>query len=129
MKKILLFAAAVSVMLASGIHWEKDLSAAAAKAKSENKKVMILMSSQGCRYCKQMHREVFSEPAIADYINQNYVALELDIERDRYPEALEVQGVPTTFFFSPDFKEGLKKVVGPRHPMLFLNILRQVQER
>jgi len=128
MKKIILFLAAVSALLASGVAWEKNLESAADKAINTNKKVMILMSSQQCGYCKQMHREVFSDPTVSAYINDNFVALELDVENDPYPEALSVRGVPTIFFFSPDLKRGLKQVIGPRHPMVFLNILRNLQE-
>lgn len=126
MKKLLLLIAAVSFLCADAIHWQPDLKSALDTAQKTDKKLMILMSSQSCRYCRQMHREVFGNEAIAAYINEHYVALELDINGDDYPSALEVRGVPATFFFSPDLKEEYKLILGPRHPMIFMNILRVV---
>lgn len=128
MKKIFLIVALIPLLYANGVHWEKGLKRAAEAAAKSNKKVMILMSSEHCRYCEQMHREVFDNDAIAGYINQNFIALELDINNDTYPEALDVRGVPATFFFSSDLKTRYEKLLGPRHPMMFMQILQSVEK-
>ena len=73
-----------------------------------------------------MHQEVFANPAIADYINEHFIALELDINNDAYPEALEVRGVPATFFFSADLQTRYEKILGPRHPMMFMHLLQEL---
>lgn len=128
MKKFLLLIAAVSLLFADAIHWQPDLKSALDTAQKTNKKLMILMSSQSCHYCKQMHEEVFSNGAIAEYINTHYIPLELDINEDAYPSALEVRGVPATFFFSSDLKHEYKLILGPRHPMIFMNILQVIAD-
>ncbi len=126
MKKLLLLLAVASFLSAAQIAWKHDLKSAAEAAKASNKKVMILMSSESCRYCRQMHSEVFSNDAIAGYINEHFIALELDINKDVYPEALDVRGVPATFFFSSDLRTRYQKILGPRHPMMFMQILQAV---
>jgi thioredoxin-related protein len=126
MKKILLPLLFATFLSAAEIAWKHDLKSAAEAAEANNKKVMILMSSESCRYCRQMHREVFANDAIAEYINKHFVALELDINKDAYPDALDVRGVPATFFFSSDLKTRYEKLLGPRHPMMFMHILQAV---
>lgn len=126
MKKLILLFTLLPFLYANGIQWQKNLQSAAKKAKATDKKVMILMSSEHCRYCKQMHAEVFSNTAIADYINQHFVAVELDVNNDAYPEALDVRGVPATFFFSSDLQTRYRKILGPRHPMMFMQLLQSV---
>jgi thioredoxin-related protein len=129
MKKFLLILLTLSTVFAGSVNWEKNLETAAAKAKATGKKVMIMMSTQSCRYCKQMHKEVFADDTVAAYINEHFVALELDVNNDPYPEALEVRGVPATFFFSSDLKTRYELLMGPRHPMVFMNILQTVQQQ
>ena len=128
MKKLLLIFTFISVIYADGIQWQKNLQSMAQAARESNKKVMILMTSEHCRYCKQMHREVFDNQAIADYINEHFVALELDINKDAYPEELEVRGVPATFF-SADLQTRYEKLLGPRHPMMFMQILQSIAQQ
>ena len=129
MKKLFSLLSLVSLLLANGVQWQKDLRTTAQAAKESNKKVMILMSSEHCRYCKQMHQEVFSNPAIADYINQHFVSLELDVNNDAYPDALDVRGVPATFFFSSNLQTRYEKILGPRHPMMFMHILESIAKQ
>jgi len=126
MKKIIILLLMLSALFSQGVEWRHDLKNASMEALKENKKIMVLMSSKSCRYCKQMHKEVFSNEAVAEFLNKNFVSVELDVNEDSYPPFLNVQGVPATFFFSADFKMRYNKILGPKHPMMFMNIAQKI---
>lgn len=60
----------------------KDLREDLAEANAEDKRLLILIEQRGCIYCKKMHEEVFSDPAIADYITQNYFVIQINMFGD-----------------------------------------------
>jgi len=57
----------------------KDLGEDLAEANAEGKRLMILFEQRGCIYCKRMHEKVFPMPVIADYIEENYFVLQMDL--------------------------------------------------
>ncbi len=48
--------------------------------KLKSKKVFISLYTNWCKWCKKMEAEVFSDTAIADYINEFYYAIHFDAE-------------------------------------------------
>ena len=87
----LLFASAVTAaeLGDDGLHkapWMrdtfKDLSEDLAEANDEDKRLMILVEQRGCIYCKKMHEEVFVVPEIAQYIEDNYFVVQINMFGD-----------------------------------------------
>ena len=126
MKKFWIVFLILTSSLLADVSWKPDLAAAVTAAQKEKKPLMILMSTAHCRYCKQMHKEVFANPSIADYLNTHFISVEIDVEHDTYPEALSVRGVPAVFFFSYDLQTRYEKILGPRHPMMFMQTLQEI---
>ncbi|MEQ6204858.1 thioredoxin family protein [Sulfitobacter sp. HNIBRBA2951] len=60
----------------------KDLSEDLAEANDEGKRLMIMIEQRGCIYCKQMHEEVFPIQEIADYIEENYFVIQINMFGD-----------------------------------------------
>lgn len=60
----------------------KDLREDLDEANAEGKRLLLLIEQRGCIYCKKMHEEVFSDPAIADYITQNYFVIQINMFGD-----------------------------------------------
>ena len=92
----------------SNLPWMTDYEAARAKAREENKLLLInFTGSDWCGWCKRLQSEVFSKPIFAQYARANLVLLEVDFPRSktlraeqiRANEALsqrfQVQGFPT----------------------------------
>lgn len=71
---------------------------AQAKAQAENKRIMVLITQDDCRYCKRMKQTTFKDPEIIKRINAKYIFVEVDRYFDEYPDDLTVYGVPTTYF-------------------------------
>ncbi len=56
-----------------------DLREDLADATADGKRLAIFVEQRGCIYCLKMHREVFSDPAISDYIGATYAVVQLNL--------------------------------------------------
>ena len=65
------------VLAATG--WDDDYAKALAKAKTENKMVLLdFTGSDWCSWCMKLDKEVFSKKEFKDYAKQNLVLVEVD---------------------------------------------------
>ena len=60
----------------------KDLREDLAEANAEGKRLVLFFEQRGCIYCTKMHTEVFSDPAVSDYIADNYFVVQLNLHGD-----------------------------------------------
>jgi thioredoxin-related protein len=60
----------------------KDLTEDLEEATAEGKRLMVIIEQRGCIYCKKMHEEVFPVPEVADYINDNYFVVQINMFGD-----------------------------------------------
>lgn len=60
----------------------KDLQEDLEEANAEDKRLVLFFEQRGCIYCRQMHEEVFSDPKISDYIEENYFVVQLNLHGD-----------------------------------------------
>lgn len=119
-KKLFLLSCLVFVCCGPALaepNWLTDYEAAKAKAKSDNKLVLLeFTGSDWCGYCKRMQAEIFSKPQFQDYAAKNLILVELDFPRTK-PQSdtvrkqnmqlaseYDIEGFPTTIVLSPDGK-------------------------
>src|ERR1051325_8828309 len=111
MKKIAIGLIACWALLQAGaeeLQWLTDLPKAQAKAKKENKLVMLdFTGSDWCGWCIKLNKEVFSKPEFAEYAKKNLILVEVDFPvKKKLPEELKkaneslqekykVEGYPT----------------------------------
>ncbi len=80
------------VSMAAG-QWLTDLPQAQAKAKAENKMVLLdFTGSDWCPWCIRLKNEVFSQPEFTAYANKNLVLVEVDFPRQK-PQSREQKQV------------------------------------
>jgi thioredoxin-related protein len=60
----------------------KDLRDDLAEANDEGKRLMVIIEQRGCIYCKQMHEEVFPVEEIADYIDEHFFVVQVNMFGD-----------------------------------------------
>jgi len=60
----------------------KDLNEDLEDAQSEGKRLMVVIEQRGCIYCKKMHEEVFVVPEVAQYIEDNYFVVQINMFGD-----------------------------------------------
>ncbi|QSE96935.1 thioredoxin family protein [Fulvivirga lutea] len=71
------------------------------KLKTEKKKVFIDVYTDWCGWCKVMDKNTFSQPIIAQYLNENFYPVKLDAEQK---EDITFNGV--TYKFVPSGRNG-----------------------
>ncbi|WP_299614980.1 thioredoxin family protein [uncultured Tateyamaria sp.] len=60
----------------------KDLTEDLEEANAEGKRLMIMVEQRGCIYCKKMHEEVFVVPEVAQYIEDNFFVVQINMFGD-----------------------------------------------
>ncbi len=60
----------------------KDLREDLAEANAEGKRLVLFFEQRGCIYCKKMHEEVFVDPEVSDYIDENFFVVQLNLHGD-----------------------------------------------
>jgi uncharacterized protein len=95
------------------IHWHEWGPEAFARAKQENKPVLLDVGAVWCHWCHVMDRESYENPEIAALINEHFVAVKVDRDErpdvdSRYQTAVQAisgqGGWPLTAFLTPDGK-------------------------
>lgn len=121
MKKIAIGLIAGLALLQAGaedLNWMTDLPKAQAKAKTEDKLVMMdFTGSDWCGWCIKLHKEVFSKPEFSEYAKKNLVLVEVDFphgkeqsaELKRANQALQgkykIEGYPTIIVLNGEGKK------------------------
>lgn len=95
--------------------WMTDFEAAKAKAKAENKPMLLdFTGSDWCGWCIKLDKEVFGEAAFKEYAAAELVLVELDFPRGKEQSAelkaqneklakqYGIRGFPTILVLSPD---------------------------
>lgn len=60
----------------------KDLREDLAEANAEGKRLALIFEQRGCIYCRKMHEEVFVQPRVASYIEENFFVVQLNLHGD-----------------------------------------------
>ncbi|WP_299690521.1 thioredoxin family protein [uncultured Tateyamaria sp.] len=60
----------------------KDLTEDLDEANSEGKRLMIMVEQRGCIYCKKMHEEVFMIAEVAQFIEDNFFVVQINMFGD-----------------------------------------------
>lgn len=98
--------------------WETDFEKAKARAKTENKHILMDFSgSDWCGWCIRLDKEVFSQKAFQEYAEKNLVLVLVDFPRDKSKQSDElkkqndallkqfgVRGFPTVFILDSEGK-------------------------
>jgi len=110
---------------ASPLRWysfEKGMEASS----QQGKKAFVFFRADWCKYCHTMETETFRNPEVVAYLNENFIAVRVDTDREQELSTMfRVQGLPDTWFFSEN-----GDVIGHRPgyipPETFIKILKSV---
>lgn len=101
-----------SSLYAVELYWEKDAPTAFAKAKAENKNVMLIVEASYCKWCKKLKETTLRDERVKQRL-QNYILVKI---RRCDKEAMMIlpdsyYPAPSTFFMTPD-EEIIEKAIG-----------------
>ena len=72
-----------------------------ARGKFEKKKVFIHFTADWCYYCGVMEKETFKDPAIIASLNENFISIKVDYDKETNTSNLYgVKGLPDTIFIA-----------------------------
>jgi uncharacterized protein YyaL (SSP411 family) len=111
---------------------------ALAKARAENKPILLSVGYSACHWCHVMAHESFEDPATAEIMNRLYINIKVDREErpdvdDIYMQAVQALsggrgGWPMTVFLLPDGRPFYGGTYFPREPRYGLPSFRQILE-
>jgi protein disulfide-isomerase len=145
MKKVAIAVLAFWALLnvnAEDLQWMTDLPKAQAKAKTDNKLVMLdFTGSDWCGWCIRLNKEVFSKPEFAEYAQKNLVLVEVDFPvRKKLPEELknanaklsekyDIKGYPTIIVLNSAGEKVGQLGYQPGGPKAFIDELEKLKKK
>jgi thioredoxin-related protein len=97
-----------------------------AVSKVEKKKVFLHFYANWCVFCGKMAKETFQNPAVISYLNDNFIPVRVDTDRDPGTAAqYGVTGLPSTWFLT-EMGEAIGTVPGFIPPDQLLSMLKEV---
>jgi len=95
-------------------------------SKAEKKKVFLHFYADWCVFCAKMAKETFQNPAVVSYLNNNFIPVRVDTDKDP-ATAMKygVQGLPSTWFLT-EMGEAIGTVPGFIPPEPLLAMLKEV---
>lgn len=98
--------------------WEE----AVIKANQEDKIIFVDAFTTWCGPCKRMAATTFTDAAVGDFYNANFINLKIDMEKEmglEFKRKFPVSAYPTLFFIDGS-QEVVQKVVGGKGPAEFI---------
>ena len=75
------------------------------QARAENKPVFFMFYAKWCSHCNKMKADVFTDAAVADYYNKNFICAKIDMEEGegkQLKREYNVKAYPVLMYFSSD---------------------------
>jgi uncharacterized protein len=89
-------------VLSNGVIWQPWGSAAFARARAEQKPVLLSIATAWCGSCHEMDRTSYADPDVIALINDRFVPVRVDADdRPDISERYSLGGWPTTAFLTP----------------------------
>ncbi len=89
----------------ASVQFRTDYNTALQEAKQKNRPLVIDFGTEHCYWCKQLDLRTFSDPGVAKMMNENFIPLRIDAEREAtLAQYLRIQNYPTVVIAGPDGK-------------------------
>jgi thioredoxin-related protein len=111
---------------------------ALAKAKAENKMLLVDVFTDWCVWCKRMDKDVYTDPAVQAEMNKYFTSVKLDAEakdehnfrgkatsEEAIAQNMKVTGYPTTVFMTAD-EQVIQAIPGYIKAPDFVMVLRYI---
>jgi thioredoxin-related protein len=95
------------------------------KASSEKKYLFVDCFTEWCGWCKVLDQKTFSDPTVGEFMNKNFVAVKIDMEKDygiNLAMKYRVNAFPTALVFNPDGKL-VSRIMGYSDPDKYIKHL------
>lgn len=97
------------------------------EGQGQTKKFLLYFYTDWCGYCRKLEKTTFADPAVADYINANFIPVRINSERlPQVAARYGVGGVPDLRFLSAK-GDDIARWPGYIEAERFLPLLRYIQ--
>lgn len=110
---------------ASEINWLASYTKASEIAKIEDKPMLVFINKPDCGACTVMKEITFQDKTIYPYINEHFIPVSLNIDKNDLPQALQAEMTPTFHFVKYDGTKIRETLVGGKTGKFYLNILKE----
>lgn len=104
MKKIVILAFLLANLFAVEIAWNDTYEQAQAKAKKESKPLMVLITSEQCRWCRKFEATTLQDEDVISKLNSKFVMVHVTRDKSIYPKSLNAKMVPMNYFLDANGK-------------------------
>lgn len=85
------------------VQWRTDYQTARKEAHDKNLPILIDFGTVGCFWCRRMDETTFRDPRVVALVNERFVPLKIDAERDVHlANILHIESYPTLVAAAPD---------------------------
>jgi thioredoxin-related protein len=98
MKKIVLLVLLIVNLFAAEITWNDTYEQALVKAKKESKPLLVLITSEQCRWCRKFEATTLQDGDVIAKVNSKFVAVHVTRDKSVYPKNLSAKMVPMNYF-------------------------------
>lgn len=94
--------------------FERDYKTAQAKAKKQNKPLMMVLGADYCPWCRKFERSTLASELILPSIKKDFVTLVVDKKFDieSFPKEYQTQITPKVFFIDPKSGKSFHETTG-----------------
>ena len=86
----------------------------------------MIYSAVWCPECNYMKEVVFKNKKVSTYMEERFIILSLDIQKDNLPKGFKYPGIPVFFFLDKNAKEK-NKIIGGSKADIFLQKLKAIK--
>jgi uncharacterized protein YyaL (SSP411 family) len=104
MKKIVMAMWLSATLFGADIGWQESYATAQSKAKKESKPILMIITTEECRWCRKLEASTLSDNQIISKINSRFVPIHVTRDKDVYPKTLSAKMVPMSYFLDPQGK-------------------------
>jgi thioredoxin-related protein len=114
-----------STVAAGGIKWYA-YNEGMALGENEEKSAFLPFYADWCYYCKKMAKETLQDPSVVSLLNENFIAIKVDVEKERkITSSYGVKGLPTTWILE-EKGDKIGPMLGYIPPGKFILMLKRI---
>lgn len=122
-KLVMIFVLSSISLLGVEFHSYED----ALKLQQKSKKIiMIDVVRTDCHYCEDMQKEVLEDPTMSKYLDERFISVKMDLDKQDLPLGIKVDFTPT-FFFVDANKNIVKKIPGSWNIADFTDLTKNIK--
>lgn len=112
MKKIFLLLILALSVFGAEIAWNSSYDKALAKAKKESKPLMVLITTEECRWCRKLESTTLQNQELVSRINTKFQGIKVTKDKSIYPKNLTAKMVPMSYFLDPSTEKVIYSIPG-----------------